>query len=89
MAARSSSSSLYWRHKLVSLVTVILLLSMLIASCSATRPGALMMMRPQNDGVESGGEQYLTSFKYEGQALFSFLPKGVPLPPSGPSMRHN
>ncbi|CAN1296272.1 hypothetical protein LINPERPRIM_LOCUS23086 [Linum perenne] len=46
-------------------------------------------MRPQNDGVESGGEQYLTSFKYEGQALFSFLPKGVPLPPSGPSMRHN
>ncbi|OMP06834.1 hypothetical protein COLO4_07854 [Corchorus olitorius] len=29
-----------------------------------------------------------TSFQYQGQ-MFNFFPKGTPIPPSGPSKRHN
>ncbi|CAL1408339.1 unnamed protein product [Linum trigynum] len=68
-------------------------LFLLVASCSATRPGAVLIMK---EGPQSpdGRKLYLTAFQYEGQAAaaaaaFNFLPKGVPIPPSGPSKRHN
>ena len=32
--------------------------------------------------------KFKTSFQHGGQ-MFNFFPKGVPIPPSGPSKRHN
>ncbi|CAL1392881.1 unnamed protein product [Linum trigynum] len=90
MAAASTSSSCSSRYKLrcpVYVVAAAITLFLLVSSSSATRPGAVMIMR---DGAAGGRKVYLTAFQYEGQAaVFNFLPKGVPIPPSGPSKRHN
>ncbi|XVE91360.1 hypothetical protein REPUB_Repub01dG0002900 [Reevesia pubescens] len=61
---------------------------MLLAGSSfATRPGRTMMV----DGrvsMTTFGRKHETSFQYQGQ-MFNFFPKGIPIPPSGPSKRHN
>ncbi|OAY31244.1 hypothetical protein MANES_14G096100v8 [Manihot esculenta] len=44
-------------------------------------------MQPENVKPPHRG-LYETSFLYQSQ-MFNFLPKGVPIPPSGPSKRHN
>ncbi|CAN1314364.1 hypothetical protein LINPERPRIM_LOCUS29301 [Linum perenne] len=65
-------------------------LFLLIASCSATRPGAMLLVEEYPKATENDGGRklYLKAFQYEGQQ-FNFLPKGVPIPPSGPSKQHN
>ncbi|CAN0876538.1 Protein IDA-LIKE 1 [Linum grandiflorum] len=79
--AASTSSSVF----MVGVITLFLL----IASCSATRPGAMLLVE---DGIPkapgSGRKLYLKAFQLDGQQ-FNFFPKGVPIPPSGPSKRHN
>ncbi|CAI0552622.1 unnamed protein product [Linum tenue] len=87
MAAATSSSC----SSPVFVVAAITLF-LLVASCSATRPGAVLIMKEGPKSPEDGRKHYLTAFQYEGQAAaaaFNFLPKGVPIPPSGPSKRHN
>lgn len=65
----------------ISLILVLFLL--LIGSCTATRPGVTITVNPKPlRGKDEMG------FRYHGQ-IFSFFPKGTPVPPSGPSKRHN
>jgi len=62
-------------------ISLILVVFLLIASCTATRPGAAIPVKPHRGKDEMG-------FRYRAQ-IFGFFPKGTPVPPSGPSKRHN
>ncbi|WCJ35698.1 Protein IDA [Euphorbia peplus] len=63
------------------------------SSCFAARPGISRTVDARIL-MSSGGEKpdhrklYRTGFSY-GNRMFNFFPKGVPIPPSGPSKRHN
>lgn len=64
-----------------------------IGSCTATRAGRMMMVEEEesmNKWTEMNPQEhkFKTSFQQGGQ-MFNFFPKGVPIPPSGPSKRHN
>ncbi|KAL4347712.1 hypothetical protein GQ457_17G016500 [Hibiscus cannabinus] len=69
-------------------ITYVVFLIILVAgSSSATRPGKTMVV----DGrvsVATFPRKYETGFQYQAQ-MFNFFPKGIPIPPSGPSKRHN
>ncbi|KAL6969789.1 hypothetical protein U1Q18_029500 [Sarracenia purpurea var. burkii] len=71
---------------------VLFLILPLISSCVATRPGGMMM--------PDGGSKEPECFDHFRQLIgadyrrrygmvFNVLPKGTPIPPSGPSDRHN
>lgn len=76
-------------------IPIIFLIVLLFGSCTATRPGKKMMMmevrskewtKMENRELQPG--KPVMGFEYKGQ-VFSFFPKGTPVPPSGPSKRHN
>lgn len=83
------------KSKYLSLI--LLLVLVLIGSCAATRQGRQGKMMVDHDqrvymNMEHTEELNLskhhTGFRFRGQ-IFSFFPKGSPIPPSGPSKRHN
>ncbi|EOY02178.1 Membrane lipoprotein, putative [Theobroma cacao] len=88
------SSSLSFQSKRISctrqlsnIIYVSFLIMLLAGSSFATRPGATMII---DDKVSMATlrRRHETSFQYQGQ-MFNFFPKGTPIPPSGPSKRHN
>ncbi|KAG4919360.1 hypothetical protein JHK82_056796 [Glycine max] len=67
-------------------LAILLAFLLLVGSCTATRTGATMRL---NEGSELlRPKQQKPRFPYKG-LVFNFFPKGVPIPPSGPSKRHN
>ncbi|XVE53375.1 hypothetical protein DITRI_Ditri02bG0199200 [Diplodiscus trichospermus] len=93
--APSLSSSLSFQSKQISctrrlsnVICVIFLIMLLAGSCSATRPGATLVVDNNKVSMTSFRRKYETGFRFHGQ-MFNFFPKGTPLPPSGPSKRHN
>ncbi|GMI99955.1 inflorescence deficient in abscission (IDA)-like 1 [Hibiscus trionum] len=68
-------------------IYVVFLIILLAGSGFATRPGKTMIV---GDGVSMATltRKYETGFRYQGQ-MFNFFPKGIPIPPSAPSKRHN
>ncbi|KAK4399900.1 hypothetical protein Sango_1096100 [Sesamum angolense] len=77
---------------LVSLTLLVLLF--LSDSCIATRPGRTMMTVTVKDEVDHVSAMALKYFQEKQRVAadglyFTRLPKGVPIPPSAPSNRHN
>ncbi|KAI9084962.1 hypothetical protein K1719_033135 [Acacia pycnantha] len=72
-------------HTYKAFLSLILLALLLLAdSCSAT-----MRLREGTDIIKRKiNERKMNGFVYRGLA-FNFFPKGFPIPPSGPSKRHN
>ncbi|KAK8604450.1 hypothetical protein V6N13_099392 [Hibiscus sabdariffa] len=69
-------------------ITYIVFLIILVAGSSfATRPGKTMVVDGR-DSLDTFPPKYETGFRYQAQ-MFNFFPKGIPIPPSGPSKRHN
>ncbi|PON49628.1 Protein IDA-LIKE [Trema orientale] len=74
-------------------LTTILVIALFTGSCSATRPAKTMTVE-REVSPDSGDYSKLrprksqTGFRFRGQT-FNFFPKGTPVPPSGPSKRHN
>ncbi|QCD89708.1 hypothetical protein DEO72_LG4g654 [Vigna unguiculata] len=67
--------------KTLSLVLLFVYL-LLLGSCDAIRPGQTMKLNQRRDRTNQQGDlPYHTM-------VFNFFPKG-PVPPSGPSKRHN
>ncbi|KAF4356847.1 hypothetical protein CsatB_019871 [Cannabis sativa] len=90
MASFSSSSSSLL--KTIFLITI-LVIALFSGSSSATRPGKTFTVGREGS-TESGIDcnmlrpKNMTAFRFRGQT-FNFFPKGAPIPPSGPSKRHN
>lgn len=80
------------KSKYLSLL--LLLVLVLIGSCAATRQGKMMVDHDQRVYMnmehteELNLSKHHTGFRFRGQ-IFSFFPKGSPIPSSGPSKRHN
>ncbi|EXB53969.1 hypothetical protein L484_022937 [Morus notabilis] len=76
------------------IIATILIISLLTGSCSAARLGKISLMMKITEttsqtSTEKNNELHLqTGFQFRGQT-FNFFPKGKPVPPSGPSKRHN
>ncbi|KAI3467154.1 hypothetical protein Pfo_023817 [Paulownia fortunei] len=96
MASSSSSSSCSsfsktlispWRMKLSLFILVFLLMNTL-NSCIAIRPGRMMIIK-EDDASVMALKYFQEKEKFPHGLYFSKLPKGVPIPPSGPSKRHN
>ncbi|GKV43884.1 hypothetical protein SLEP1_g51130 [Rubroshorea leprosula] len=90
MAPNSSSSS---KFKQSSWNFGVLFIILLLASPScATRPGVTMNLGDEVfinlESIGAHKTEQKTSFEYRGH-FFNFFPKGDPIPPSGPSKRHN
>jgi len=66
-------------------LAILLVYLLLVGSCTAIRTGATMRL---NESSELLRPKQQPRFPYRG-LVFNFLPKGVPIPPSGPSKRHN
>ncbi|KAK5776968.1 hypothetical protein PVK06_044933 [Gossypium arboreum] len=75
------------RQQLSNIIYVVFLITLLAGSSFATRPGKTIIV---DDTVSMTvfPRMYETGFRYQGQ-MFNFFPKGIPIPPSGPSKRHN
>ncbi|MBA0592970.1 hypothetical protein Gorai_009929 [Gossypium raimondii] len=78
------------RQQLSNIIYVVFLITLLAGSSfarPATRPGKTIIV---DDTVSMTvfPRKYETGFRYQGQ-MFNFFPKGIPIPPSGPSKRHN
>ncbi|OAY47370.1 hypothetical protein MANES_06G074200v8 [Manihot esculenta] len=87
----ASSSAFPSRCLSCNIIYLLFLLS-LVATSSA-RPGITLTVDKrvfiQRENMKPAHRRlYETSFLYRSQ-MFNFLPKGVPIPPSGPSKRHN
>ncbi|CAK9144225.1 unnamed protein product [Ilex paraguariensis] len=88
----SSSSSLKPLHLPWHFLYVLFLLFLLINSCFAMRTGRMMM----GEGISKGSLEHMkhsrliqeSGYRYR-SLVFQKLPKGVYVPPSGPSNRHN
>ncbi|XVE85980.1 hypothetical protein DITRI_Ditri17bG0135500 [Diplodiscus trichospermus] len=76
-----------WTRQLSNIIYVIFLVMLLAGSSFATRPGTTMIV---DDKVSKTifWRKHEMGFRYQGQ-MFNFFPKGTPIPPSGPSNRHN
>lgn len=92
MGAYSSSKTIYSLCKAMYLIFLVVLL---FSSCSATRLGkigSLMVVRKEGsikyEHMKIQHGKYQLGFRYKGQ-IFNYFPKGKPVPPSGPSKRHN
>lgn len=83
----SSSKNLYVSRKIICLILVF---SLLVGyGVEASRFGRMVMEKE-----EENSSQHLKVYKKENaykidNLLFTMLPKGVPIPPSAPSKRHN
>ncbi|PRQ40450.1 hypothetical protein RchiOBHm_Chr4g0436131 [Rosa chinensis] len=90
-SSSSSSSSSCSKSKYLSFLFLVLLL---IGSCAATRQGKTLVDHDQRVYMnmehtkELNLKKHQTAFRFRGE-IFSFFPKGSPVPPSGPSKRHN
>ncbi|KAI4357882.1 hypothetical protein L6164_001801 [Bauhinia variegata] len=87
--ANSHSSKFF--HLPCKVFCLFLLLGLLLSgSCSAIRTGATLRML--NEDVSGQTElryrKHKMGFPYK-SLVFNFFPKGSPVPPSGPSKRHN
>ncbi|KAF3619280.1 hypothetical protein BC332_27341 [Capsicum chinense] len=87
----SSSKSHYFSSKIICLLLVISLL-LVGYGVEASRFGRKMMIEENNSRLFSS--QHMKVYKKENayktqNLLFTMLPKGVPIPPSAPSKRHN
>ncbi|KAE8707387.1 piriformospora indica-insensitive protein 2-like [Hibiscus syriacus] len=69
------------------IIYAVFLIILVAGSSLASRPGKPMVI---DDRVSMAKfpRKYETGFAYQGQ-MFNFFPKGIPIPPSGPSKRHN
>ncbi|KAJ6721072.1 PROTEIN IDA-LIKE 5 [Salix viminalis] len=93
LSSSSSSSSSQAKHlSFINITCLLFIIFLLVSSCSATRPGATLMghrdTSKESENVKPYRRLYETSFRHRNH-IFNFLPKGVPVPPSGPSKRHN
>lgn len=88
-SSSSKSPSMHLSCKPICLVFIFFLV---VGSCTATRPGRMMMAEQEESNerahMNPQEHKFKTSFQQGGQ-MFNFFPKGVPIPPSGPSKRHN
>ncbi|KAH6823197.1 putative membrane lipoprotein [Perilla frutescens var. hirtella] len=67
-----------------------LLLVSLSSSCIAMRPGRLILIVKDDDPSSMALNYFHEKGKFRNEELyFAKLPKGVPIPPSAPSKRHN
>ncbi|KAI3423484.1 uncharacterized protein J3R85_010980 [Psidium guajava] len=93
MASSSSpspSSPSKSRTLLSKLLRVSVLILLLATPCSAARLG-MATTRASQIAVNSDLPRHpegVTSFRHRGR-VFNYFPKGSPVPPSGPSKRHN
>ncbi|GMN38840.1 hypothetical protein TIFTF001_008067 [Ficus carica] len=75
-------------------MTTILVIAMFSGPCSAARLGKMAVaMKAETEAKTTSAPQNYkllpqTGFLFRGQT-FNFFPKGNPVPPSGPSKRHN
>ncbi|KAM0983664.1 hypothetical protein ACFX2I_011106 [Malus domestica] len=74
---------------------LLLVLNLLTGSCTATRLAKTVVVRLDGKALMNldhaktfNPRKHETGFRYRGQ-IFSYFPKGTPIPPSGPSNRHN
>ncbi|KAK2635889.1 hypothetical protein Ddye_030681 [Dipteronia dyeriana] len=87
-----ASKSIHLSCKTIYFLSFILLL--IIGSCTATRPGSTMFVEDKqkqpldSENTKTHRRRFETGFRFQGQ-MFNFFPKGTPIPPSGPSKRHN
>ncbi|KAJ4831457.1 hypothetical protein Tsubulata_051182 [Turnera subulata] len=90
-------------NTILTYLVFFLVMSLLLGSGDASRPGVMIKNRPveqpgsirsssssSSENVEKPHDRklYETGFLLNGH-MFNFLPKGSPVPPSGPSKRHN
>ncbi|KAK7279579.1 hypothetical protein RJT34_24632 [Clitoria ternatea] len=73
------------RSRKASSLAILIVYLLLVGSCTAIRTGATMKL---NESSETLRRKRQPSLPYKG-LVFNFFPKGVPIPPSGPSKRHN
>nr|KYP53031.1 Protein IDA-LIKE 1 [Cajanus cajan] len=66
-------------------LAILLVYLLLAGSCNAIRTGATMRLNGSSELLRPKHQQ---RFPYKG-LVFNFFPKGMPIPPSGPSRRHN
>ncbi|KAL3336667.1 hypothetical protein AABB24_029366 [Solanum stoloniferum] len=90
----SSSKTLYLSRKLICLILVISLLVGYGHIVEASRFGRMMIMEENQENSRTFSSQHMKVYKKENaykadNLLFTMLPKGVPIPPSAPSKRHN
>ncbi|CAL0299732.1 unnamed protein product [Lupinus luteus] len=84
MANSHYSKSLVIPCKTFSLVLILVYL-LLVGSCTGIRTGVTMR---QSESTKLLRRKAQPDFQHHGLA-FNFFPKGLPVPPSGPSCRHN
>ncbi|TMW86185.1 hypothetical protein EJD97_021813 [Solanum chilense] len=90
----SSSKTLYLSSKLTCLILVISLLFNYGHIVEASRFGRIMMVEENQENSRIFSSQHMKVYKKENaykvdNLLFTMLPKGIPIPPSAPSKRHN
>ena len=85
-SSSSRSVSFSWRILYISF-----LIFMLCGSSSASRPGKTMMTKSNEASAKSLEilKAYQQKYMMHRDMVFNSLPKGVPIPPSGPAKRHN
>lgn len=72
-----------------------LLICLVIGHCTATRPARSMMTVEEISSSKVAQEISVKHYYYRRRndhqqgLVLNLLPKGVPIPPSGPSKRHN
>ncbi|KAL6294987.1 hypothetical protein ACE6H2_003129 [Prunus campanulata] len=92
--ASSSPKSKHFSCSCKTTMFVVSLILLLIGSCSGARLGKTVSLADRQVLLNLehtktlNPRTYQTGFQYRGQ-VFSFFPKGTPIPPSGPSKRHN
>ncbi|CAB4264942.1 unnamed protein product [Prunus armeniaca] len=92
--ASSSPKSKHFSCSCKTTMFVVSLILLLTGSCSGARLGKTVILADPKVLLNLEHTKTLnprthqTGFQYRGQ-VFSFFPKGTPIPPSGPSKRHN
>ncbi|KAE8663732.1 Detected protein of unknown function [Hibiscus syriacus] len=70
-------------------ITYVVILIILVAGSSfATRPGKTVIVDDRVSMPSTFPRKYEAGFQHGGK-MFNFFPKGIPIPPSAPSKRHN
>nr|POF06424.1 protein ida [Quercus suber] len=81
------------QHASCNTFHVIFFVFLLVGSCTATRPGVMVMVHRKStvnsEHMKTLPEKNQTGFRYRDYQIFGFFPKGMPVPPSGPSRGHN
>ncbi|KAL2324863.1 hypothetical protein Fmac_023921 [Flemingia macrophylla] len=66
-------------------LAIVFVYFLLVGSCTAIRTGTTLRLNGTSELLRPNHQQ---RFPHKG-FVFNFFPKGVPIPPSGPSRRHN